>query len=153
MKMFVAAAAVAAAVAVPLSAFAAKTGDNKGVNFQGTVTHTCSITVDNDGELGVSTDFATLASNVGAGSAGAATVAATGNTFKLYVDSPASWSGPTSPTSVSASVSGDISTSSASASGAAVSKGEHSVSVNMSATAADFFEEGDYSATVTLRCE
>ncbi|MCB1387373.1 MAG: hypothetical protein KDJ80_15655 [Nitratireductor sp.] len=153
MKTLIKAAAFAAVIAAPMSAMAAKTGDSKDVNFNGTVTHTCAITVGSDGTLGVSGDFGTLGSSTGSGSSGAATVVASGATFKLYVDAPSSWSGPTAPDSASSAVSGDLTVTSAASGGVAVPRGSHDVDVDMTATTASFFEEGDYSAVVTLRCE
>jgi hypothetical protein len=149
--------AVAASFAVlPAQAFAA-TGN---VQFNATVTHTCVITVGSAGTLTASTDFTTLGSTQAGGSAGTATVAASGNGFKISVDAP-SLSKPatdtTSETLTSAySASGATSTSGTNASAANnLAHGTTNVSVNMTAvkSGSNVFEAGTYTGTVVLRCE
>lgn len=84
MHNYVKFAVAASMMLVPAQAFAA-TGD---VQFNATVTHTCTITINSAGTLGVSTDFKTLGSTQAGGAAGSATIAASGNGFDISVDTP-----------------------------------------------------------------
>lgn len=149
--------AVAASLAlVPAQAFAI-TGD---VQFNGTVTHTCTINVNNAGALGVSTDFKTLGSNQAGGAAGTATIAASGNGFDISVDAP-TLSKPATDTTAESLSSSYTTTGATSVSGTNsdgsknLANGTTNVSVNMTAvkSGSDVFEAGSYTGTVVLRCE
>ncbi len=149
--------AVAASFAlVPAQAFSA-TGD---IQFSATVTHTCTITVNSAGTLGVSTDFKTLASNQASGTAGTATISASGNGFDISVGAP-SLSKPAADNtaetlSASYSTTGATSVSGTNSSAANdLAHGTTNVSVNMSAvkSGSDVFEAGNYTGTVVLLCE
>ena len=61
---------------------------SQDVLFNGTVTHTCSITVTQDGTLDPRSDFTRLTSRSGPGIPGRADVTATGNTFMVSVEAP-----------------------------------------------------------------
>lgn len=156
MNRIVKMAAAAAVAFVPAQAFAA-TGN---VIFNGTVTHTCTITVGAPGGLGVSGDFQTLSSSISGGAAGSATIAATGNGFEISVDAP-TLTKPTADTTSetltsSYSTSGATSVSGSDSSAAnGLNHGNTSVTVNMSAVkgGSDVFEAGTYTGTVVLRCE
>lgn len=143
-------AAAAVFTLAPLNAIAA-TGN---VDFNGAVTHTCSINVTQAGSLGASTDFSNLSDSNSGGQSGAATINATGNGFDLFVDAPTNFAGPTSADTIVASISGGLSDTSGTAAGADVPHGGANVDVHLSASkTSGVFEAGAYSATVVLRCE
>lgn len=149
--------AVAALLAMlPAQAFAA-TGN---VQFNGSVTHTCAITVNSAGTLGVSTDYKALGSGQAGGTAGSAMIAASGNGFKISVDAPtlAKPAGDTSTETLSSSYTTTGATSVSGTNSSAsnnLSNGTTNVSVNMSAvkSGSNVFEAGSYTGTVVLRCE
>ncbi len=156
MKMLAKIAVVGALAVVPAQAFAA-TGN---VEFNGTVTHTCTITVDSNGSLAADAGFQTLSSTIGSGTNGTATIVATGNGFDISVDTP-TLSKPAADAS-SETLTAAYSTSGATSvsgtdSGAAndLSNGTTNVSIDMAATksGSDVFEAGSYTGTVVLRCE
>lgn len=156
MKKFIFAAGVAAFALAPVQA-SAVTGN---IPFNGTVTHTCTITVGPAGALAADASFQTLSSSIGSGSAGTASIVATGNGFNISVDAP-TLSKPAADTT-SETLASSYSTSGAtSVSGADtdpannLSNGTTNVSINMSATksGSDVFEAGAYTGTVVLRCE
>lgn len=157
MKKSILAAGAAMLALAPINAHAV-TGN---VIFNGTVTHTCTITVGGTaGSLDVDSGFQTLSSSIGSGSAGTATVVATGNGFDISVDTP-SLSKPAEDTSsetlsASYSTTGASSVSGTDASAANdLNNGTTNVSVNMQAakSGSDVFEAGAYTGTVVLRCE
>lgn len=149
-------------VAVPMQANAV-TGN---VPFNGTVTHTCTITVNTGGTLVSDAGFQNLASNIGAGVNGDADITATGNTFNVSIDAPAAFdSQPASDTTgesfnASYSTSGATSVTGSAAGGAnsgtnTLNMGTTNVDIDLvaSKSGADVFEAGAYQATVVLRCE
>jgi len=149
--------AVAASFAVlPVQAFAT-TGN---IQFNATVTHTCVITVGTAGTLTASTDFTTLGSTQPGGAAGTASIASSGNGFKISVDAP-SLSKPSTDTSAETLTSAYSATGSASRSRITASapnnpaNGMTNVSINMTAvkSGSNVFEAGTYTGTVVLRCE
>ena len=156
MKKFVKIAVAASFAVLPVQAFAA-TGN---VQFNATVTHTCVITVGTAGTLTASTDFKTLGSTQAGGSAGTASIAASGNGFKISVDAP-SLSKPATDTTSETLTSAYTATGATSASGtnasaaAALAHGSTTVAVNMTAvkSGSNVFEAGTYTGTVVLRCE
>lgn len=157
MKKFVMAAGAATIALAPINAHAV----SGNVIFNGNVTHTCTITVGGTaGSLDVDAGFQTLSSSIGSGSAGTATIVATGNGFDVSVDTP-TLSKPTEDTtsetlSASYSTTGASSVSGSDASVANdLSNGTTNVSVNMQAvkSGSDVFEAGAYTGTVVLRCE
>lgn len=158
MKNLFKAAGVAALMLAPMQAQAV-TGD---VPFNGNVTHTCVINVNSSGTLGVSTDFQTLGSEEAGGSAGTATIVATGNGFDISADAPTAFStkpaADTSSNTFEANYATNGATSIGQVDGATandLNNGTTNVIVNMSASksGSDVFEAGAYAATVVLRCE
>ncbi len=158
MKNLVKLAGAAALVLLPVQANAV-TGD---VPFNGSVTHTCTITVNSSGTLGVSTDFQSLDSEEVGGAAGTATIVATGNGFDISADAPTSFDtkpvADTTSNTFAANYATTGATSIGQTSGTNVNDLNHgttNVTVHMSAdkSGADVFEAGAYSATVVLRCE
>lgn len=162
MKQLLKLAAISAFVLVPVKAHAVT--DN--VIFNGTVTHTCTITVNNGGTLVADGAFQTLGSTVGAGVAGDADIVATGNTFQVSIDTPSAFdSQPPADTTAetfnaSFNTSGATSTSGSAAGGAnsggsTLTAGTTNVDVDLTASkgGSDVFEAGAYQATVVLRCE
>lgn len=153
MKNLLKSAALAAIVLAPVHANAV----TANIPFNGSVTHTCVITVGSSGALGVSSDFKTLSSSIGSGAAGSASVVATGNGFDISVSAPVSFDtkpgDDTSANTFAANYSVDSGSTQTSASD--LTHGTHSVSVNMSAakSGSNVFEAGAYTATVVLRCE
>jgi hypothetical protein len=147
---------------VPAQAFAASpaiaaTGN---VQFNGTVSHTCTITIGTAGVMTASADYRTLGSTQAGGSAGTATIAASGNAFKISVDAP-TLTKPASDTTTETLSSSYQTTGATSATGtnssapASLARGTTNVNVNMSAvkSGSNVFEAGTYSGTVVLRCE
>lgn len=153
MKNLLKSAALAAIVLAPFNAIA-ETGD---IPFNGSVTHTCVITVGASGALGASTNFQTLSSTIGSGSAGAASVVSTGNSFDISVNAPTSFDSKPTEDTTSNTFAANYAVDSGSAQSTAsdLTHGTHTVAINMSATksGSDVFEAGAYSATVVLRCE
>ena len=162
MRNFLKLAMASALVAVPMQA-SAVTGN---VPFNGTVTHTCTITVNNGGTMVSDASFQTLASNIGAGVNGDADIVATGNTFQISIDAPNAFdSQPASDTTAetfnaSYTTSGANSHSGSAAGGSnsgtnTLAMGTTNVDIDLSASkgGSDVFEAGAYQATVVLRCE
>lgn len=157
MKKLVMAAGAAMIALAPINAHAV-TGN---VIFNGTVTHTCTITIGGTaGALDVDAGFQTLSSSIGAGTAGTATIVSTGNGFDVSVDTP-TLSKPAEDTtsetlSASYSTTGVTSVTGTDASAANdLNRGATMVNVNMQAvkSGSDVFEAGAYTGTVVLRCE
>ena len=157
MNKLVLAAGAAMLALAPINAHAV----SGNVIFNGTVTHTCTITVGGTaGALDVDAGFQTLSSGIGSGSAGTAQIVATGNGFDISVDTP-TLSKPAEDTtsetlSASYSTSGVTSVSGTDSSAANdLKRGATQVSVNMQAvkSGSDVFEAGAYTGTVVLRCE
>lgn len=156
MKKHILAAGVAAFAFAPVQA-SAVTGN---IPFNGTVTHTCVITVGPAGALAADASFQTLSSSIGSGSAGSATIVATGNGFDISVDAPtlskpaADTTGETLASSYSTSGASSVSGTNSDAAND-LNNGTTNVSINMSATksGSDVFEAGAYTGTVVLRCE
>lgn len=156
MKKYAKLAVVASIAMVPAQAFAA-TGN---VQFNATVTHTCTITVNSAGTLGVSTNFGTLSSMQAGGAAGSATIAASGNGFDISVDAP-NLSKPAADTTSETLSASYITTGATTVSGAHtdaandLNNGTTNVSVHMAAmkSGSDVFAAGTYTGTVVLRCE
>lgn len=162
MKNILKLAAAAAFVAVPMQA-SAVTGN---VPFNGTVTHTCTITVNNGGTMVADAGFQNLGSTIGAGVNGDADIVATGNTFQISIDAPSAFTTqPAADTTGETFLASYVATGDTSASGSAaggsnsgastLSQGSTNVDVDLVASkgGTDVFEAGTYSATVVLRCE
>lgn len=152
MKNLLKSAALAAVILAPIQANAV-TAD---IPFNGSVTHTCVITVNSSGALGVSTNFQTLSSSIGSGTAGTATVVATGNGFDISVNAPTAFTTkPTEDTTTNTFAASYNTGSGDQTTATDLTNGRHSVDINMSASksGSDVFEAGAYAATVVLRCE
>ena len=158
MKNLIKAAGVAVLALAPMQA-GAVTGN---IPFNGSVTHTCVITVGPAGTITSNAGFTNLSSTNTGGASGSASVAATGNGFRISVDQA------TLPTKPAADTSADTLASSYSTGGATSTSGVHtdavgnllnhgttSVSVDMSASksGSDVYETGTYAGQVVLRCE
>lgn len=162
MKNILKVAAAAAFVAVPMQANAV----TEGVPFEGTVTSTCIINVNNGGTLVADAGFQNLSSSLAGGIAGDADIIATGNGYNVSIDVPANFSTEPATDLTTETLSGSFSTTGASSvSGSAtggnssanqsLSNGTTDVTVNLAAskTGSDVFVAGTYEATITLRCE
>lgn len=149
--------AAAAAVAMPASAFAA-TGD---VQFDGSVSNTCSITVNSAGTLTTNVGQTVLGSEETGGAAGTATVVTTSAAYSISADAPLAFGtapagGNTSVTFAANYAASGPTTISQTPGGTAspLSTGSYDVDVNMAATkTSGSFPTGTYDATVVLRCE
>ncbi len=155
MKNLMKASAVAAIALAPMPAMAV-TGN---VEFGGTVTHTCAITVNDTAVnvLALDTSRTNLSSTNTGGDSGSVTVVAGGSDFNFSVDAPSFSSGDVSnTTSVSSYVLSGATSGSGTDSSAVVDleDGSTNAVIDMSATkTAGVFENGNYAATVVVRCE
>lgn len=151
-------------VAVPMQANAV----TNNIPFNGTVTHTCTITLTNaGGTLAADTaNFQSLSSTNAGGQAGTADIVATGNTFQISIDAPSTFDSEPVADASAETFSASYSTSGANtltgsatggnnSGGSTLSMGTTNVSVDLAASksGSDVFEAGSYSATVVLRCE
>jgi hypothetical protein len=131
------------------------------MTFSGTVDSTCLITINSAGIFGTSPDFTVLGTTETNGSAGTATILATGETFQLTATAPAVFTA--SPTGGDAGVTfasfytATGATSAANVEGATPSTlaaGTTNLSVDLTATkAGGSFPAGNYAAEVTVTCE
>jgi hypothetical protein len=149
---------IALAGLVPLSASAA----NQDIQFDGSVTHTCAITVTQSGTLDPRNNFTRLTSRSGPGIPGRANVVASGSGFTLSVDPSTSFdtepAADTSPETFRAwHRSNGATFYTATQAPAAINAGNNRVRIHMDARkingSGNVFEAGNYSATVILRCE
>jgi len=130
------------------------------VQFVGKVSHTCSITVDQNGTLGVRSDFTRMNSRKWGGTSGHATITASASGLTASVDDPASFSiepaADTTPEIFRARHAGSGATSYGRTRWAkSLNIGVTNVVVDLVVrkSGSDIFEAGDYQATVVLRCE
>lgn len=134
---------------------------NGNIPFAGNLVNLCIINVVSGGNLGISSNYRTLASGQPGGTLGRATVTTTGAGMMLSVDQPTAFdSAPgddTSPTTflaryrtTGATVIGGLTSASN-----ALGRGLTNVQVHLrtSKSGANTFAAGDYTATVVLRCE
>ena len=120
------------------------------VDFNGSVTNTCTINVTGNGTLDASADSTQLASTIGSGTSGAATVSSTGPDFDL---SAAVTTGVATADSDSTSMDVSGANSGSGVTTIALSNaGSNTVAVDYSATRAVGFSTGSYSSQVTLTC-
>lgn len=155
MKNYVKFAVAAAVLAVPFEA-SAVTGD---VIFNGTVSNTCSIVVDNAGSMTTNVGQTVLGSAQAGGAAGQATVTTTSGAYSVSIDAVTAFDtapvGGGTGVTFATNYSGSGDTTIASTSGtSALNTGATVVSVNLAATkSSGSFPSGTYSATAVLRCE
>ncbi len=144
-----------AAVAAPMQALAV-TGD---VQFNGTVSNTCAITVGSAGSLTTNVGQTILGSEQAGGAAGTATIVATSAAYQVSTDAPIAFTtapggGGANVTYASNYATTGATTIAQTSSANALAAGTTNVSVNMAATkTVGSFPSGNYVTTVTLRCE
>ena len=156
MKNLIKVAGVAVLALAPMQA-GAVTGN---IPFNGSVTHTCVITVGPAGTITANAGFDNLSSSNAGGGAGSASVASTGNGFDISVDAP-TLSKPAADVTAetltsSYSTTGATTTSGTNATAAnSLNNGTASVTIHMNAQkgGTDVFEAGAYTGQVVLRCE
>lgn len=149
--------AVAVAAAIPGSAFAV-TGD---IQFDGTVSNTCSITVVDAGTLATNVGQTVLGSEETGGAAGTATIVTTSAAYSISADAPSAFTNAPTGGNTNVTFAANYSASGASSIGqtdggtaTGLSTGSYDVNVNMAATkSTGSFPSGSYDATVVLRCE
>ncbi len=149
--------AAAIAAAVPAQAFAV-TGN---VQFDGSVSNTCAITVNTAGTLATNVGQTVLGSEQAGGAAGTATIVTTSAAYQVSADAPTAWTafptGGDTNVTFAANYATTGATTISKTSGAtqsALATGSTDVNVNMSATkSSGSFPTGTYGAVVTLRCE
>lgn len=156
-KLALAAVAAATLASVPANA---ATGN---VDFNGSVSSTCVITVGNQGTLAPSTDFTVLGSEETGGSPGTASILATqGSTFNLTATAPGSFTttattgndNVTFEANYQATTGDTIIGQTDGATPTTLNQGTTNVLVNMSGTkSSGTFEAGDYTGTVILTCQ
>ncbi|MEM7215561.1 MAG: hypothetical protein AAF423_08460 [Pseudomonadota bacterium] len=158
MKNLLKAIAATAFVVVPMQSIAA-TGD---IPFNGTVNATCIVNVGANGVMTTSADLQTFGSNQAGGSAGTASVVANGGTFNMSVDpvtsfdtEPAADATSSETFTPSYASTGATSAAPGTTGSTAVGAGTSNVTVDLVAVkgGTDVFAAGNYTATVTLRCE
>ncbi len=139
--------AAAAMVLVPFQANA------QVVNFGGSVTNTCTVTVLSGGTLAPDAGNNNLSSTLTGGSAGTATVASTGPDFTLSV-AATSFAGPSAADSTSSTF--DVTSGPNSGTGvtslALTTAGSNDVDVDYYASSAAGFSTGAYTSQATLTC-
>lgn len=131
----------------------------QNVIFNGTVAPTCTLTVNSNGTMTVSTSLQSLSSQNVGGSPGTVSLSTTGG-VDLSVDAVTGVTRPnedTTPTTwtPSFSASGSHSIALTTASTELVAPGNSTVTVHLAGVkgGTDRFAAGDYEATVTVRCE
>ena len=149
--------ATAAMLLVSAQSATAATGD---IPFNGAVTGTCTINVQNGGALGVRNDLRVLNSANFGGSPGRADVVATLNTLQISVDQPTAFDSQpvddTAPNDFLATYRVTGATNIArTANPASLSAGTNRVRVHLRVRKGpgETFAAGNYAATVVLRCE
>jgi hypothetical protein len=147
---------LALCLAAVASGARAATGD---VLFNATVDPTCTLTVNADGTMTVSTDLQSLSSHNAGGSPGSVTASTTGG-VTLSVDPVSIVTAPAGDTTTTAwtptySATGAQFIGETGAPTAVTASGSLDVSVNLAGTksGSDRFVAGNYQATVTVRCE
>ncbi len=131
----------------------------QGVQFNATVTPVCTLTVGGNGTMTPSADLKTLSSTEAGGQAGSVSLSTTGG-VNVSVDPVTAVTPP--PADVTAttwtpsySVSGSHNVASTSLPSALNGPGSSTVTVHLSGTkgGSNTFTTGNYTATVTVRCE
>ncbi|RWB61338.1 MAG: hypothetical protein E5W38_08890 [Mesorhizobium sp.] len=129
------------------------------VLFNGTITATCTITINSNGTMTVSSDLQSLSSHNAGGSAGSAQVDTTGG-VTLSVDPVTSTTVPASDVTATTwtptfATTGAQTISETGTATALTAPGTSTVAVNLAGTksGSNRFSAGNYQATVTLRCE
>ncbi|KAA3445909.1 hypothetical protein C7I87_30965 [Mesorhizobium sp. SARCC-RB16n] len=131
----------------------------QNVIFNGTVTATCTLVVGSNGTMTVSPDLQSLSSHNSGGSAGTVTLTTTGG-VSLSVDPVTTTTVPAADSTATTwtptySASGAHAIAETASSTALTVPGADLVSVNLAGTksGSNRFANGNYQATVTLRCE
>ena len=156
MNFFFTAMAAVALVACADQTASAATGN---VLFNGTITATCTLTVNSNGTMTVSSDLQSLSSHNAGGSAGSAQVDTTGG-VTLSVDPVATTTVPASDVTATTwtptfATTGAQTIAETGTATALTAPGTSTVAVNLAGTKSgtNRFSAGAYQATVTLRCE
>lgn len=130
------------------------------VDFNSSVTSSCTITVTRGGTLDPRSNFRRLTSRSGPGTPGRATVFTTGSGFTASVDAPSSFdskpAADTTPETFRAWHRSRGATSyNTTQAPQTLNAGTNNIRVHMDArkSGTDVFEAGNYSASVVLRCE
>jgi len=151
----------AAMAAVLLVACGGQTASATTANvlFNGTITATCTLTVNSNGTMTVSSNLQSLSSHNAGGSAGSVQVVTTGG-VTLSVDPVTATTVPASDTTTATwtptfATSGAQTIAETGTATALTVPGSSTVAVNLGGTkgGTNSFSAGNYQATVTLRCE
>ena len=144
-------------------AMVATQANSMPMQFNGSVSDACIVTVNTAGTMTVdTTTYQTLGSDEVGGVAGTATMLTTGAGYQFRLDTPTTFS--TAPASGNTNVTfasdysfsgANTGTDIAGSTTTALSRGNTSIDVDLEATkgGSDTFEGGTYQATVTLICE
>lgn len=137
----------------------AASATTQNVIFNGTITPTCTLVIATNGTMTVSPDLQSLSSHNSGGSAGTVTLTTTGG-VSLSVDPVTTTTVPSADTTSTTwtptySAAGAHSIVETGAATAITTPGADLVSVNLAGTkgGSNRFANGNYQATVTLRCE
>lgn len=152
-------AVMAASVLAACGGQAASAATTGNVLFNGTITATCTVTINSNGTMTVSSNLQSLSSHNAGGSAGSAQVDTTGG-VSLSVDPVTTTTVPASDVTATTwtptfATSGAQTIAETGTATALTVPGTSTVAVNLSGTKSgtNRFSAGNYQATVTLRCE
>jgi hypothetical protein len=152
-------AAIGAALLVGCAGETASAATTGNVLFNGSITATCTLTVNSNGTMTVSSNLQSLSSHNAGGSAGSVQVDTTGG-VQLSVDPVTTTTVPASDTTATTwtptfATTGAQTIAETGTATALTAPGTSTIAVNLAGTkgGTNRFSAGNYQATVTVRCE